>query len=123
MKYKVYDIIALKDVTGEREWQLSPDGSLIGNQDNEFIVVPSIGAFDKNGVDIYEGDIVEYKYGVYGIDGIDDVLTGVGEVYFEDGQFIFDRKTMFTLNDNNFYPEHLNVIGNIHAGDFIDDGR
>lgn len=77
---------------------------------DNWIIQEYTGVKDKDGKEIYEGDIIEYTYEIYE----HDFETGnIGEVYFEDGAFIFDRKRGFCYFDSNFLKNTIKVIGNI----------
>lgn len=76
---------------------------------SRFILQQYTSLRDKNDKDIYEGDIVKYKWQ----SGEGQTETDVGEVFFEQGIFYFDRHNRLAANDSNFVLESLEVMGNI----------
>ena len=67
--------------------------------DDEYVLMQYTGLKDKNGVEIYEGDIVQ-AHGKYG-----DILNG--EIYYRNGCFMLKEHTLNQIDD-------VEVIGNIY---------
>ena len=77
---------------------------------DDLVVQQWTGLQDKNGQDIYEGDIVTFSFS----HGEGDREDDSGEVLFCDGMFCFQKGSWWASNDSNFDMESLEVVGNIY---------
>lgn len=118
MKYRVYDKVSKEYVTDDFIWELRPDGRLLkydsANREigiPRYIVEFSTGEKDKNGVEIYEGDIVLMR-GYHG--------KHRSIVYFRKGKFAVDGSN-YCFKD--LAPQTYEVIGNIHDENFPEDKK
>lgn len=89
-----------------RDWRRFEDGFPLNMRD--CVVMQSTGLKDKNGVEIFEGDLVEHE----------DNINGHWET-FEACEVVYDKDcAQFCFKDDagNFLTDYrnLNVIGNIY---------
>lgn len=114
VKFRVWDSIGEKWVSGYDVYMTS-DGSFFGgdilnppcNQLSEKEVTFCTGLKDKNGKDVYEGDILDWE-----INSSRDLYLGSGEVKFVEGAFWSCGRYLSEM----VRYHNAEIIGNIYEG-------
>lgn len=79
-----------------------------GNTYDLAVLMQSTGLFDKNGVEIFEGDVVEYNEGEYSFIG--KVVKTVFGLYVK----AYDNFSFEDFSDENTMIADVKIIGNIY---------
>ena len=113
LKFRIWN--GFQFITKSEVYIKACNGSLWDYDDGKLwsataIIQQYTGLNDKNGKEIYEGDLINYTY----LAGEGDYQKETNqEVFFEDGMFLFGRNDLFCMADSNFLKQSLEVVGNI----------
>lgn len=100
------------------ELLVARDGSLtsaIGVPFDDIELMQSTGLFDKNGVEIFEGDVVQYVDASYINGTFEDTFVNTGVVEFSQGMFTISNREAVEIDDLlDGSTWDVEVIGNIY---------
>ena len=113
-KFRIWDKI-YKAMFQVSDISWACDGSIVyinGCLADNFILMQSTGLPDRNGKEIFQGDIISFSI----FDWQDDDKQYTGVVTFEDGAMIIKKDEIDYLDLSYVYyqDDEMEIIGNIH---------